>query len=54
MASSTSRSDIDEDRFFFGRITSEEADEILIKGKSVENLKLFQLRYITMYLSHSE
>lgn len=41
MASSTSRSDIDEDKFFFGKITSEEANEILLKGK----------KYIYMTLS---
>ena len=32
MASSTSRSEVDDDRWFFGKITGEEAIGILLKG----------------------
>lgn len=42
MASSTSRSDIDEDRFFFGKINSEEADAILLKEGGEEGTFLIR------------
>lgn len=42
MASSTSRSDIDEDRFYFGKITSNEADEILMKEGGEEGTFLIR------------
>lgn len=41
-ASSTSRSDIDEDRFYFGKITSSEADDILMKEGGEEGTFLIR------------
>ncbi|XP_071521228.1 tyrosine-protein kinase HTK16 isoform X2 [Panulirus ornatus] len=42
MASSTSRSEVDEDRCFFGKITSEEANEILSREGGLEGTFLLR------------